>query len=722
MRQLFPESGLIKIKNIVPPLMDEYSVLVAVHYSFLSSISEADIIARANKNIFTSNFGQKICKLFESILQNNASDADAIAKQKLIDKVQTLGYSCSGKVVAVGSSVKKFKEGDYVACTGAGLEHHADLVCVPEKLTVLVSKFNYLKEASLSPLGAIALQGIRRAQFQIGETVAIIGLGLIGQLMVQLANKAGCTVIGIDSSQERLSLALTLGAKHVYSPEDAEIINDINFVTQHFGVDCSFITSTIKNRYSVAQAVEITRKKGKIVIVGDVDSSIAPEAFYQKELDILLSNSYGVADYDYIYEHDANVRWTENKNMQLFVQLIESAQLNLEPLIDKIFTFDTLSEAYSLIQEKKIIGALLSYESEELEISRDYNLDLSSINYVNRPSTLTFLPIDSQNLRVGIIGAGSFAKVSILPILKSLKMVKSTAIVDTDISSAISVAKTYKIPNIFSSDKKLFESDIVDVIIIASPHKFHVDQALVALKNGKAVFLEKPLAVNYDQLDRFKSFITKHSDMPFCIDYNLSFSPFIQKIKKIITKRSSPLMIHYRINGGFIPKEHWMQTSVGAGRIIGEACHIIDLFYYLTDSEPISVSVESLKSVRNDIFPTDNFSVQLLFRDGSICSLFYTALGHNDLGKERMEVFYDSKTIILEDYLILTGYGFPKSFNQHVMFADKGHRNLLNLYFNRLNQPHFESPISLKRILDVTSLTILIDELACKGGGAKELL
>jgi predicted dehydrogenase len=243
----------------------------------------------------------------------------------------------------------------------------------------------------------------------------------------------------------------------------------------------------------------------------------------------------------------------------------------------------------------------------------------------------------------------------------------------------------------------------------------------MALQHGKAVFLEKPMVTTHEQLVQIVQFLQKNPALPFCVDYNRSFAPFIQRIKKALNTRTSPLMIAYRMNAGFIPKSHWTQTEVGAGRIIGEACHIFDLFCYLTDSTPVSVSVESLKPNNEDLFATDNVSVQLSFADGSVCSLLYTALGHSKMGKERMEIYFDSKTIIMDDYKKLEGFGLPASFNTQASVADKGHETLLKLFFESLQHTQIKPIIDLDRLVKVSEISLIVDKLACKGGGQTTL-
>ena len=287
MRQLFIEKNHIAIKEVCEPLLDENLVLVSVNYSFISSGTESATISNASKNVFFTNIPQKIKKVLESLAANGFEGTQALVKGRLSGTVQSLGYSCSGTVVAVGSKVKSIRPGDFVACAGAGFANHADMVCVPENLVVLV-KETILKEASLTTIGAIALQGIRRAQLQLGDRVCIIGLGLLGQISLQLAKLSGCSVIGIDLVDERLALAKELGATAVYKATDENIYNDIAFLTEHYGVDSTIITAASKSNSIIQQAMEVTRKKGKVILVGDVGLDLERAPFYQKEIDLLF--------------------------------------------------------------------------------------------------------------------------------------------------------------------------------------------------------------------------------------------------------------------------------------------------------------------------------------------------------------------------------------------------------------------------------------------------
>jgi len=719
MRQVFLEKGAVVVKDVCKPLLDDGSILVSVHYSFVSSGTELATIQHSKQNPLFRNIPQKIKKVLESVSQNGIEGTKALIKGRLKGNLQTLGYSCSGRVVAVGSKVTKFREGDFVACAGAGLANHADIVCVPELLAVKLRDEKFLKEGSLTTVGSIALQGIRRAELQLGETVCVIGLGLLGQLTVQLARRSGCRVIGIDLVQDRLRLAKDLGASLVLNANRDEIKKEIDFFTDHHGVDSTIITAASRSDAIVQQAMEVTRKKGRVVLVGDVGLNLQRSPFYKKEIDFLISCSYGPGRYDQKYEREgkdypyAFVRWTENRNMQAFVQLIETGQIDISSLIAHEASLEQIEEAYGMLKCGKGLGVVLKYlpKPEEEKSTSDHE----------GKKDVPFQPAVRDLVRVGFVGTGGFAKAKLMPIVSKIKKVKINAMVDADIANATNASRTYGVAKALVNDKELFKEDLVDAVMIASPHKFHCSQIINALRNGKAVFCEKPMVTDFNQLHRLSEFVKNKPNVALCVDYNRSFSPYMQKIKKVVQDRSTPLVVHYRMNAGYIPGDHWVQTEVGAGRIVGEACHIFDLFCFLTDARPTSVSVEALHPKQDNLFASDNFMAQIGFDDGSVCGLLYTAVGHTGLGKERMELFFDGKSIVMNDYKELRGFGLPRSFNEKTIRPDKGHEQLIKSFFTSLQQGNQNYPIDFDRLYNIAELSLTIDRLVSAGGGQKEL-
>jgi predicted dehydrogenase/threonine dehydrogenase-like Zn-dependent dehydrogenase len=719
MRQVFLSQGAVQLRQVCQPLLDDYSVLVLVRYSFISSGTEVATLKQAQSSLLFSNIPHKIKKVLESVAQNGIQGTRELIRGRLQGEVQTLGYSCSGQVVAVGNRVKQFKVGDYVACAGAGFASHADIVCVPENLVVKVSDERFLRSASLTTIGAIALQGVRRTQPQLGETVCVIGLGLLGQITVQLLKRAGCTVVGIDLIPDRLRLAQRCGADKVLSATLDDVNTEIAFFTGHQGVDSTIITAASPSDTIVQQAMEVTRKKGRVVLVGDVGLNVQRAPFYAKEIDFLISCSYGPGRYDSSYEREgkdypyAFVRWTENRNMQAFLSLIEQEKIDIHCLIAHEVSLHDVEKAYDLLRSGGGLGIVLNY-GNVLEPESTYK------EHEKVEQNITFAPALTDTIRVGLVGAGGFAKIKLMPIVTHIKKVKVSAVVDSDVATSMNAKNLYGAAKALINDMDLFQEDLVDALVIASPHKFHCDQILNGLQHGKAVFCEKPMVTSFEQLNKLSTFLDTHVTSRVCVDYNRSFAPFMQKIKQAVQGRSTPIIAHYRMNAGYIPEQHWVQSDIGAGRIIGEACHIFDLFYFLTDAKPVSVSVESLNPNSKDLFATDNFSAQISFSDGSVCTLLYTALGHAGLGKERLELFFDGKAIVMNDYKELHGFGLPHSFNEKTITQDKGHEALVQAFFESIKRDAFVPPISFERLRSVAHLTLTIDQLACQGGGKKE--
>ena len=731
MRQVFLEKGTVVVKDVCRPLLDDFSILVSVHYSFVSSGTELATIQHSKQNQIFQNVPQKIKKVLESVSKNGIEGTKALIKGKLKGNLQNLGYSCSGRVIAVGKKVRNFREGDYVACAGAGLANHADIVCVPELLAVKLRDKRFLKAGSLTTVGAIALQGIRRAGLQLGETVCVIGLGLLGQITIQLAKLSGCRVVGIDLIPDRIRLARRFGATLGLNAAQDEVRKEIEFLTGHHGVDSTIITAASQSDSIVQQAMEVTRKKGRVVLVGDVGLNLQRSPFYKKEIDFLISCSYGPGRYDQKYEREAKdypyafVRWTENRNMQAFVNLMQNGAIDVDGLIAHEASLEKVEQAYEMLRCGKGLGVVLNYlplrHSCETQAAQDRPKqepkDEDKIE--EEQKDLKFRPVVRDKIRVGVVGAGGFAKVKLMPIISKIKKVEINAIVDADIGNATNNCRLYAAAKALTDDRDLFKEDLVDAVVIASPHKFHSSHITNALRSGKAVFCEKPMVTDYNQLHRVADFFKKHPEAFLCVDFNRSFSPYMQKIKQVIKNRTTPLVIHYRMNARYIPGDHWVQTEVGAGRIIGEACHIFDLFSFLTDARPVSVSAEALHAQQEDIFSSDNFTAQIRFDDGSICSLLYSAVGHADLGKERMELFFDGKSIVMNDYKELTGFGLPRSFNEKTSSPDKGHEQLLKQFFRSLTEKGV-SPISFDRLYQVSELSLIVDSLVAAGGGEKE--
>ena len=723
MNQLFLHKGKVGLQEVPMPQFSSKQILVQVYYSFVSSGTESATIKNSSQSIlkkFSSDTIGNSKKIIGAIKENGIYGTKALIKGKVVG-VNNLGYSCSGRIIAVGRDVLKFRVGDYVACAGAGFANHSEIVAVPGNLAVKLPGEAYLKDASITTIGTIAMQGIRRAGLQIGERVCILGLGLIGQLSVQLAKLAGCQVFGVDLQQDRLEVANNFGADYVYDPTSVDLKKEIDFATSHYGVDVTIITAASQSGQVIQQAMEITRRKGRVVLVGDVKLDFDRDPFYSKEIDFLISCSYGPGRYDASYEKDgidyphSYVRWTQNRNMELFVSLIKDNKINVAPLVSQEFEIQEVDKAYQHLKKRNLLGVVLSYDKnkrdrflKELDTLLSVTGDEAHVvDYKARGSVL----------KIAFIGAGGFAKVKLLPILSKNDDVDIHTIVDTDSTNLINTGRIYGAKRAINDYKKVVFDDDINMVVIATPHYNHMSQALDCLRAGKAVFVEKPAGINLEQLKSLENFFEINKNSFYCVDFNRSFAPFNLSIKECLKKRTSPLIINYRMNAGFIPKDHWVQSELHGGRIIGEACHIFELFSFLTDARPISISVESLNHTRDDFVSNDNIVVQLSMSDGSCCTLTYTSLGNSSMGKERMEIFFDGKSIIMHDYKILKGFGLPVTFNQKVYYPDKGHEKLLEEFVCAARKPGGKSPVPIGRIIDATRVSIIVNQLAKQGGG-----
>jgi len=725
MRHVFLNKKTERVKKIARPLLGDYTVFIAVYYMFLDSreqIKKVAKVAKVEEQLF-ENVPFKVKNLLTYIAAKTEQE------KKQTQNVPIYRNSCSGYVIAVGKKVTKVRPGDLVACITIG-QHYIDLICSPEHLVAKVSKKEYLRDASITGLGTIALQIIRRASLVLGEKICVVGLGIIGQLVIQLGKLAGCFVIGVDQELTAIEQAKNFSTDVVLHTTD-NLEQEIAYLTENHGVDAIIITESVPYQLIKQQVPHFIRKKGRIIVVEQVDTHFIDNLLQKKEVDVLMTGSCEAGCGDSVYKqqnfdyHYSGVRWTEQKNMQMIVSLIEQKKLNVKQLITKEVTVDTIDQVYNQLASKKGSGVIFHYQQDEYTFLPEQSNVPESIdanNYAITKNSIRFVPATKSVLRIGLIGVGKFARDKLIPILSDKKDVTINAIVDVDGNHAAHTSRLYGAAKTCIYDDDLFQEDIVDVVMIASPHKYHADQACKALQQGKAVFVEKPMVVNFEQLRQMRSLLQQQEQsLPFCVDYNRSFAPFIKKIKRVVQERRAPLMMQYRINAGRIPQAHWIQTDIGAGRIIGEACHIIDLFCFLTEAEPVSVSVESLHASRDDIFPTDNFCAQIRFDDGSLCSLFYSALGHSQVSKEYMEVFFDSKTIIMDNYKSLHGFGLPPWFDEVASWADEGHKALIDLFFDALKRDVFVPPISFSRLDIVAYLTLIIDQLVCEGGGTKEL-
>jgi predicted dehydrogenase/NADPH:quinone reductase-like Zn-dependent oxidoreductase len=702
-KQVLLQRGRIVVEEVPAPLVDDGSVLVEVAHSLISVGTELAALEESKKSLVERALEQpeKILKLVAYFRQHGIQKS-ILHLQSRLDAGTPLGYSCAGTVLQVGKNVRDLVSGRAVACAGAGKAHHAEIVVVPRNLVVPVPEGCDLKDAASVTLGSIALQGVRRADPRLGEIVAVIGLGLLGQLTVQLLKTAGCRVVGVDVDPRRVALARELGAEHAFVSDEADPPAAVRHLSDGHGVDATLITAASTSDAIVQQAMELTRKKGRVVVVGAVGLGLKRSPFYEKEIDLLISCSYGPGRYDAAYEDKgvdypyAYVRWTENRNMVEYLRLVAEGRINVKALIERECDVSQASEAYrELSGPERPLAVLLSYSREAEE------------KKATRVSLRPF--VKSGKCRLAVIGAGSFAQGTHLPNLKRLNdRFQLRAVVSASGQRARAAGELFGADYVSTDYQEVLADPEVDAVLICTRHHLHARQAIAAARAGKAVFLEKPMALNRAELEELAAAL-EETGVPFMVGYNRRFSPFIAEIRRLTRDRLQPLYLHYRMNVGFIPADHWVHGEEGGGRFLGEACHIIDLFTSLTGSKVRTFSSHRLRAGNEALSPSDNLAVSLEYEDGSLAVLEYFTVGSSELPKEHLEAHWEGKSVLLEDYQRLTGYGVePRS--RTGARGDKGHLEELKVFAESLVPGAVAIPIPLWDLIQTAKVTLAISE------------
>jgi predicted dehydrogenase/threonine dehydrogenase-like Zn-dependent dehydrogenase len=718
MKQVLIRKGSVQVENIPTPLLDDNHILIEVAYSLISTGTEVTGVKRSGQSLASKAIHdpEKLTKLLNTLKQKGIKKTLALVKSKVgkVGGASPTGYSCSGIVIQVGKGVEGIKSGDPVACAGAGKANHAEIVLVPKNLVVKVPDNCSLKDAASVTLGSIAMQGVRRADPNLGETVAIIGLGLLGQITNQLLKNAGCRTIGFDLQKSRVALAKDLDLDWGLVSTMVDIQKEILTLTGGHGVDATIITASAPdNDAIVQQAMEITRKKGKVVVVGAVGLGLNRSPFYEKELDLLISTSYGPGRYDSNYEEKgldypySYIRWTEQRNMQEYLKLIAEGKLNFSRLVSKIYPIDEAPQAYQALQEgsERPLAVLLDYHLSDTDTAQELVTRIEMPSITKKKSGL---------ISVAVIGAGSFAKSVHLPNLQKLSNLYSIrAIVSATGSNAKETARQFNAAYASTHYQDVLADGDIDTVMISTRHHLHADYVLKALNAGKNVFVEKPLCVTQQELhqiiDSYDSRLKTADSRPplLMVGFNRRFSPAAVRAKELIKDRQNPIVVNYRVNAGYIPLDHWVHGEEGGGRILGEACHMFDLFNYFTASEVESIDVSAISPKTEHVSSTDNFVTTLKYTDGSVCSLTYTALGTPELAKEYIEIYCDGKIMLIDDFKELKIYGARRKGWKGTQ--DKGHLSELE-GFARTIREGGKWPITLGDLIQATKTSFIVDE------------
>lgn len=705
MIQAVVKKGRVIGERVPTPLVSDGCLLIKVVNSCISAGTEMAGVNESGKSIIKRAMEQpEQVKEVLQFMKTNGIQRTLAKVKGALDGGKPTGYSISGIVIGLGAGVSGFSVGDSVAAAGAGLANHAEFVDVPVNLVMKMPQGMDFQKASTVTLGGIAMQGVRRADLRLGEVCVVVGAGILGLLAQQMLQLSGVRTIVTDLDPSRLDIAQKLGAERIVNPAQEDVISVVNSLTGGHGADAVLFTAATYSSEPLSTAFKMCKKKGRVVLVGVSGMEIKRGDIYAKELDFLISTSYGPGRYDSNYEEKgldypfSYVRWTENRNMTEYLRLVHEGKIDLSLLIDAVFPIEQVEDAFTALtsEGKKPIMTLLDYGKDGVDSFLTKNADEKRISINTRPT-------NASKIRVAIAGVGGFATGMHLPNLASLSsQFEIRAIYNRSGQKAKAIGNQYQVAYATSDYQELCNDPDLDLIMICTRHGNHAELALQALTAGKHVFVEKPLAINEEQLQGIKDFYANGTEgKPVLMTgFNRRFSKYAQEMKKATSKRSNPLLMHYRMNAGFIPYDHW--THDDGGRIIGEACHIIDLMTFFTESKVVSAHFEGLEG-NERVRKTDNLSLLLKYEDGSIAHIDYFATGSKQLSKEYLEIHFDDQSLVMDDYKSLKGYGVKLKDIQSSI-SEKGQKEELNFLYTTLKEGG-PWPIALWDMIQTTEIT-----------------
>jgi polar amino acid transport system substrate-binding protein len=661
MKQLIQnlKSGKMELLEVPVPALHSGNLLIKTHYSIISTGTESAKVSNARKGYIGKAKAKP--EQFKQVVESAKKDGVISTYQKIMNRLNApspLGYSCSGEVIAVGNNINGFKVGDMVSCGGHAF--HSEVNSVSKYLCVRIPFKVKIKHGAYTTIGAIAIQGVRQADLHIGESCVVIGLGLVGQLTIQILKAGGITVAGIDINEKMVELAKKTGADYCYERNVPCLESNIIEMSGGHGVDAVIIAAGTSSLDPVELAGKLCRKKGKVVIVGDVPTGFSRENYYKKELSLLMSCSYGPGRYDPEYEEQGvdypigYARWTENRNMQAFLKLVDDGKIKLDLLTTHVFKFEEAIQAYELIMNKteSYTGILLKYDTKK-EILKKVKFNKHTI------------PKESE-VNIGFIGAGSFAQKALLPNAK--KYGNLIGVATSSGYSAQNIAVKYGFQFATGDYQEISSDDTINTVFIVTRHNLHAQQVLDCLRKNKNVFVEKPLCLTEVELDQILSEYNNRN-VRLMVGFNRRFSSLVQKVIEILGKETRKA-INFRINAGSIPTNSWIQDKkIGGGRIIGELCHFIDLAMHIAGAPITEVSAFAMDDVNYNL---DTLTTNLKFANESIAAISYFANGGKTMKKEYLEIFSSNVSIVINDFKELKVYGDKKS-KIKLPRQDKGH-------------------------------------------------
>ena len=704
MRQAFLYKGNIITREVPIPSVRQGYALIRTEYSCISAGTEITSVKSSGKSLLKRIIERpKLLKRGIKMIKNRGFRVvfNTIKSTNGSGFGNAIGYSASGIVMNASNLDNNLKTGQRVAIVGAMYASHAEYNITPRNLIIPVPDCVSLEDASTAALGSIAMQGYRQLSPNPGDTVVVMGIGFIGQLTVQMLLASACTVIGIDINQGRMDIAQKAYNIPVLNGSDPMLPEKVYMLTDGKGADGVIFTAATTSSSPMSSCFKMLRKKGRFVLVGVSGMEIKREDIYQKEIDFRISTSYGPGRYDKTYEEQGidypyeYVRFTERRNMEAYLDMIAKGVLSISDMSISINDIDNAGKAYEELQKSDPpMVSLLHYGEKNHSAGQNIILKEDCSDHTGA-------------VVCALIGAGNYAKNIHLPNMSEVPdKFYLKAVMNRSAVSAASVANQYNAEYYTTNIDDILNDSGIQLVLICTRHDSHARYAIKAMRAGKHVFVEKPPAVNLDELNELMQTI-KETGKFFLVGYNRRFSKYAKKIKSCIENRQGKLFIEYTMNAGYIPYDHWVHTSQGGGRIIGEGCHIIDLFIYLVGSEIENISTNKLYFTKNYYRSNDNLSATLTFKDGSIAVLNYFSVGSKALSKEMMRILFDGKEIVLDDYMNLMGNGIKvRKLNNSE--PDKGQKNLLKILYDSVkgNNPY---PIPLNEIWQTSIATFLID-------------
>ncbi len=716
MKQLLQNmrDGQTTVVEVPCPKPRNGTALVRTAASLVSAGTERTLVAFAEKNLLGKARSRPdlVRQVVDKARREGLLPTLEAAFNRL-DQPMPLGYSAAGTIVALGSGMEGFQVGDRVACAGGNFAVHAEYEVVPRNLLAHLPACVDFESAAFTTLGAIAMHGFRLAQPQVGERVAIVGMGLLGLLAAAIARAAGCAVFGVDLDPRRVELARSLGHTAVTRNQAEEAGRAFSHGQ---GFDIVLICADARSNDPVELAGQLARDRGRVIAIGAVGLAIPRKIYYEKELFFQVSRSYGPGRYDSAYEERGQdyplgfVRWTEGRNLESFVTLLANDQVNVSPLISHRFSIDEANQAYELITGKRkeaFLGVLLTYPN-----TAETALPASRV-VLPAPK----IPPLAGDPALGVLGAGNYASAVFLPAINKVGGVRKVAIATASGLTARHAAERFGYQIASSAEEEIISSSEINIVAILTRHQHHARQSLAALRSGKHVYCEKPLAITPEELDEVTTALASESLPLLMVGFNRRFAPFAVQMKAFLENTPEPFAAHYRINAGAIPLNHWTQDlAQGGGRIVGEGCHFVDFLTFLAGAAPVTVSAQALPD--NGQYCHDNVLITLTFPNGSTGSIAYLANGDKSVPKEYVEVFCGGRVAILNDFrrLDLSHNGRRQTLRAR-LGQDKGHQHAWAAFLNAVRNGS-QPPIPYDQLTGVTRATFAALQSIAEGGSA----